>query len=132
MRVVLDTNIYISAIFWKGASYKIVGKAADGEFEAIASDEIIKELTNVLGRDFGRDKDEISEIIKSLRLFVRFVETKSKINAVKDDPADDRILECAVDSHSQYVITQDNHLLKLKNYNGVKIITPNEFLGQIA
>jgi len=128
LKVVLDTNVYISAIFWKGAPYRIVSKATKNEFAVFISQAIIKELANVLARDFERNEEEISTIINPLKLFVRFVETKSKINVIKDDPADDRILECAIDSNSQYIVTRDNHLLKLRNYKGIKIVTPIEFL----
>ena len=52
---------------------------------------------------------------------------KNKINAVKEDPDDDKIIECAIESNSEYILTYDNHLLKIKEYKGVKILRPEEF-----
>ena len=127
LKVVLDTNIYVSAIFWKGIPHKIVRKAADNEFLAFASNHILNELQTVLARDFGRNKDEISVIISSLNLFLKLVESKVKVDLVKADPPDDRILECALACNAKYIVSQDNHLLKLKEYRDIRIINPTEF-----
>ncbi|MDP3766172.1 MAG: putative toxin-antitoxin system toxin component, PIN family [Nanoarchaeota archaeon] len=130
-RVVLDTNVYISAIFWRGLPYRVVSKAADNGFAVFVSQDIINELMNVLARDFGRSKEEISAITDSLELFAKFVESKVMVNEIKEDSSDDRILECALASNSHYIVTQDNHLLKLKAYKDVKIVTPKEFLDLV-
>ena len=59
------------------------------------------------------------------------VHPKSKFNVVKDDPDDDKIIEAAVEGKAEYIITQDNHLLKLKEFKGIKIVTPKDFLELI-
>lgn len=131
LKIVLDTNIFVSAIFWKGIPYKIVRKAASNELVVFASGHILNELQTVLARDFGRSKDEISNIIDSIKLFLRLVEPNVKVDVIKADPPDDRILECALECNARYIISQDNHLLKLKDYKNIKIVTPKEFLDII-
>ncbi len=129
-RVVFDTNIYISSIFWKGDPYLVVNLAVEGEVEVFASSHILTEIRRVLARDFGRSKEEITAMIDPFS-FAKIVEPKIRIEIIKDDPTDDRILECAITSNSRYIVTQDNHLLKLKAYKGIKILRPAEFLREV-
>jgi uncharacterized protein len=126
--VVLDTNIYISAIFWKGMPHTIVQLAIKQEILAFISQDILDEIGKVLGRDFEYSKTEIKQAIDSLALFTHSVETTERILVVKDDPDDDRIVECAISAGASCIVSQDNHLLKLKEYRGVKILSPKQFL----
>ena len=128
MKVVLDTNIFISGIFWKGASNKVILNWKEGKFTLVTSLEAVSEIIKVL-KDF---KIKLSdEMIKEwIDLIVRnslIVELKEKIAAVKDDPKDNVFIETAVAGNVDYIISQDNHLLKLKEFRGIKIITPEEF-----
>ena len=128
MKVVLDTNIFISGIFWKGASNKVILNWKEGKFTLVASLEAISEIIKVL-KDF---KIKLSdEMIREwIDLIVRnsiIVEPKEKIVAVKDDPKDNIFIETAVAGNVDYIVSQDNHLLKLKEFRGIKIITPEEF-----
>jgi len=59
------------------------------------------------------------------------VEPKEKFNTIKDDPSDNKIIECAKEGKSDFIITNDNHLLKLKEFEGIRIVTPKEFLKQL-
>ena len=128
MKVVLDTNIFISGIFWKGSSNKVITNWREEKFTLVTSLEAISEIIKVL-KDF---KIKLSdEMIKEwVDLIVRnsiIVEPKEKINIVKDDPKDNIFIETAVVGNADYIISQDNHLLKLKDFGGIKIITPEEF-----
>lgn len=130
-RVVLDTNIFVSATFWKGKPYKIIHKALDKNIKVFVSKNILNELAKVLKRDFETDDKHIREIIDAYALFTGMVEPKEKINVIKEDPDDNMILECAVACKADFIVTQDKHLLKLKKYRKIKITTPNEFLDLI-
>ncbi|MBI2134739.1 putative toxin-antitoxin system toxin component, PIN family [Candidatus Woesearchaeota archaeon] len=128
MKVVLDTNIFISGIFWKGSSNRIITNWKEGKFTLVTSLESVSEIIKVL-KDF---KIKLSEgMIKEwIDLIVRnsiIVEPKEKIPIVKDDPKDNIFIETAVTGNVDYIISQDNHLLKLKEFRGIKIITPEEF-----
>ena len=128
MKVVLDTNIFISGIFWKGSSNRIIANWKEGKFTLVTSLEAISEVIKIL-KDF---KIKLSdEMIKEwVDLIVRnsmIVEPKEKIEAVKDDPTDNIFIETAVAGNVDYIVSQDNHLLKLKEFRGIQIITPDEF-----
>lgn len=88
--------------------------------------EILSEYQNVLKKDFGFSDGEIAESMENVLAFVTIVYPTLRIDAVKKDPKDNAILECALASHSQYLVTYDKHLLTLKEYQGVRIIRPEE------
>ena len=128
MKAVLDTNIFISGIFWKGASNKVILNWKEGKFMLVTSLGTISELIKVL-KDFKiKLPDEM--IREWVDLIVRnsiIVEPKEKIAIVKDDPKDNIFVEIAIAGNVDYIVSQDNHLLKLKEFRGIKIITPEEF-----
>ena len=128
LRVVLDTNIFVSSVFWRGNPYKIVQLALDKKIKVITSLEILKELEKVLKRNFEENEDFIIGQIDLILEYATVIKTISKINAVKDDPDDDKIVECAIDSKSDYIITGDPHLLRLKEFKEIRIVTAKEFL----
>ena len=128
---VLDSNIYISSVFWNSAPYIIVKKAINQEFSAYISSHIIYEIRKVLARDFDLQKQEIDDIVDALQQFTSFVEPKEKIVEIREDPDDDKILECAVACKAKYIVSYNNHLLKLKVFRGIKILTPKQFLDLI-
>lgn len=127
MKAVFDTNIFISGIFWEGSSNKALILWKEGKFTMVTSLKIISELIEVL-QDFKIKLPD--EMVKEWTdLIVRnsmIVEPKEKIEAV-NDPKDNIFIEIAVAGNVDYVISQDNHLLKLKEFRGIKIITPEEF-----
>ena len=129
MKVVLDTNIFISGIFWKGSSNRIITNWKEGKFALIASLGTISEITKVL-KDFKiRLPDEM--IREWIDLIIRnsiIIEPKEKISIIKDDSKDNIFIETAVAGSVDYIVSQDNHLLKLREFRGIKIITPEEFL----
>lgn len=133
MRIVPDTNVLISAAFWNGSSNEIIKKAENKEIELILSAPIIEEFTEVLSYE------EIQSKIKSKNLEMKMtaehliniskiVEPSEIIDVVKEDPDDNKFIEAAMEGKADYIITQDNHLLKLKKYKNIKIITPKDFL----
>jgi len=68
------------------------------------------------------------KILENVLSFANIIEPQEKIKIVKDDPDDDKIIECAIASNSEYIITYDQHLLKIKEYRSIKIVTPEEML----
>ncbi|MCK5283311.1 MAG: putative toxin-antitoxin system toxin component, PIN family [Nanoarchaeota archaeon] len=128
LKVVLDTNVFISSIFWQGNPYHIVRKVINKEITVFISDDIITEIKRVLSRDFELAKQEISDIIDSIAMFTYFIAPKEKIDVIKDDPTDNTILGCAIASDSKVIVSQDKHLLKLKKFRDVVILNPDEFL----
>lgn len=132
MKITVDTNFLISATQWDySVAHKLLTKLIEKNIYIFTTKDVLQEFSEVLERDFEYLSEEIVEIVEKVMTFVIIIETKKKIYVVKDDPDDNKILECAVDSNSQYIITYDQHLLNLKEFQGIKIVMPEEFLGII-
>ena len=132
MKVTVDTNVLISATFWYGDSNIIIKLIENKEIVLILSEEVIEEYANVLKYNEiqNKIKDKNLEMLHSLQKIISIstiIEPKNKLKIIKEDPDDNKILECAIEGKVDYIITQDNHLLKLKEFKGIKIITPKEF-----
>ncbi|MBI2652155.1 putative toxin-antitoxin system toxin component, PIN family [Candidatus Woesearchaeota archaeon] len=136
MKITADTNILISATFWYGDSFKIIKLVERKIINLILSKNIIQEYSEVL------KYDELQSKIKNKNLYTRYtlqkiisfseiIEPKEKVNIIMEDTDDNKVLECAKEGKAEYIITNDNHLLKLKEFGGIKIITPAEFLRLI-
>jgi len=130
MRVVLDTNIFISGIFWEGNfCSQIIDKWRDGKIELISSGKIIEELIETL-KDFKirLDDEEIEDWKNMIIENSMIVEPSEILDIIKEDPEDNKFLETAIEGEADFIISQNKHLLKLKEYNGIKIIKPEDVL----
>ena len=129
MKVVLDTNIFLSGIHWSGASNKVLREWFIGSFTLVSSPQINKELFTQL-RDFKiqMETEEIEwwEDVILERSFM--VIPKKKVNIVEKDPDDNKFIETALEGKVDYIVTQDKHLLNIEEFEGIKIVTPEEFL----
>lgn len=129
MRVVLDTNVYISAILFGGECEEILKIASQGLFDIIVSNKILDEIRSVLKGKFHWMDKQIFEVIKYIKDIAFIVNPEISLSLVKEDPSDNKIIECAVASKATYIVTGDkHHLLPIKEYAGIKIISPMEFL----
>ena len=128
---VLDTNIYVSATFWSGKPYLVVQKAINQDIITFISQNIIKELKRVLARDFNIQKGDIEEVVNAVLFFTHLIKPKETVSVIKDDPDDDRILECALACKADFIITQDKHLLKLKEFRKIKIVSAKRFIDLV-
>lgn len=133
MKVTLDTNFLISATQWDySVAHKLLKRMLRDKVEIFLSDDILKEFSGILKRDFNRSSEEINRIINNLTSFANLVDPSRKIEYIRVDPDDDRILECAVESSSDYILTYNKHLLNIENFEDIKIIKPEEFLKIIS
>ncbi|HUS88390.1 MAG TPA: putative toxin-antitoxin system toxin component, PIN family [Desulfosporosinus sp.] len=129
MRVVLDTNVLISAIVFGGNPRKLLEAILRGEPKLFLCDYILNELIGVLLRPkFDFPPDVIRSIISELNAISYVVTPTVRIRKIKEDPADNKILECALEANADYIISGDSHLLNQKVYRNVKVITPAEYL----
>ena len=129
MKIVLDTNQLISAFFWKGNEREVLEKCRTKELELLISPDILAELDTVLDRKFSVPEDKRAEYSKNIILVSRLVFPNQWIEAIKADPTDNRILECAVDGEADYIVSGDKHLLDLREYKGIKILKAKTFLS---
>ena len=90
--IVLDTNIFISAVFWEGKPYNVVKKAINQEIIVFISNYIIDEIRKVLVRDFNLEKQEIEDIVNAVLYFTHLIEPKESVTVIKDDPKDDTLI----------------------------------------
>jgi putative PIN family toxin of toxin-antitoxin system len=129
MKVVLDTNVLISAIVFGGNPRKLLEEILRGEPKLFLSDFILDELKGVLKRPkFGFPPEVILSIITELNAIGYIVTPSEKIRKIKEDPSDNRILECAMEAKADYIISGDIHLLSLKGHRNVRVIGPAEYL----
>jgi len=131
IKVVIDTNIYISAIFWGGKPRKIIDLGRDGKVLILTSSDITKEIAEKLQTRFKLDKEEVRQILLDLSSFTIPIHVTRQIQAVYDDPDDDKFIECAVSGNADYIVSGDRHLLQLKEYSDIKILKASEFLGLV-
>ncbi len=129
MKVVIDTNVFVSS-FFGGNPRRIVDLWRDGKITLCLSKDVLDEYIGVLQRIGLKDENEIEEL---LSLFAKgfnilFTTKTPKIKVVKDDPDDDKFIECAVRLKAEVIITGDNALKAMNEYMGVKILTPQQFL----
>jgi len=128
MRVVLDTNVFVSGIFWKGNfCSRIIEKWKEKRFNLASSMEVIKELINTLS-DFKiqMPKEMVNEWSNLIIENSIIVGPTIKIDAIKEDPKDNKFLEAAITGNADLIISQDKHLLKLKEYEKIKIVKPED------
>ncbi|MDI6786381.1 MAG: putative toxin-antitoxin system toxin component, PIN family [bacterium] len=131
LKVVLDTNVFISALFiFKGNPAKIIDFWMEDKYSLILSEFIVEEIIKVLYKK-GLQVLKIEELLSLMSQKSLMVNPKEKISAVKDDPSDNKFLECAISGKADYIVSGDRHLLNLKEYKGIKILTPKEFLEEI-
>ncbi|MDD4877543.1 MAG: putative toxin-antitoxin system toxin component, PIN family [Candidatus Nanoarchaeia archaeon] len=129
MRVVLDTNVLISAFIWENSvARKLLHSLLAAGTEIYASQEIMLEFQRVLKRDFNLADEDIIFAMKEIFISMKVITPMIKLDAVKDDKDDNKIIECAVAAQAEFILTYDVHLLNLKEYEGIKIIRPDLFL----
>ena len=129
MRVVFDTNIFISAFAIPGSlAEKAMLKIIEGGDILVLSKEIINEVLSVLSSKFSRDKEGLSHVAVILSELGELAKPTQKISIFKDDP-DNRILECAIHGKADALVTGDKEMLRLREYSGIKIIGLKEYIG---
>lgn len=127
-KIVFDTNVLISATLWNNSvAQKVLFRCIRENIQIFSSQEIIEEYKEILARDFDYEEQEIREILEKVFQFVNIVAPSVKVEVVKEDPDDNKIIECALESKAEYILSYDKHLLKLKEYQRIKIVRPEEF-----
>jgi len=128
MKMVLDTNVFISGIFWEGNfCSQIIDKWKKGSFQLVSSPKIVEELVRTLGSfKISMDRELIEEWKNLVIENSIIVDSATAIEAIKDDPEDNKFIEAAVYGEADFIVSQDNHLLKLKEYNKIKILNPEK------
>jgi len=131
IRLVLDTNTLISAIGWRDRKQRRILEAClFKKYLLIESDDLLKEFLTVISRPKFSfvSEEQKREFVTRLISHCEIVEPKKKLNIIKQDPADNKVLECSLAGKAHYIITGDRYLLNLKQFGKTAILTASEFL----
>lgn len=135
MRVVADTNVVVSRyVAPHGIVVRILNRWQQNAFDLLVSEAILAEYQRVLAYPrlrarHGLSDEQISAVVDDFREIGLLIEPEVSISAVEDDPDDDKFLECAVAGGAEYIVTGDSHLLNLKQFQGIQILSPAAFLA---
>lgn len=128
-KIVIDTNLYVSALGWGGKPKIIIDKVINSEFELIISRRQMEEIEQVLDYPkFDFKSEQKQKLLQILVEIASIIETK-EISGILDDPKDHCILEPANKMKIDYIITGDDDLLRLKKFKGAKIVKVADFLN---
>ena len=132
VKVVIDTNVLVSAVISKDSSpADVVRLAILGEIENYTSEDTLAEVERILNSEKVLQRirrEHKDDIIRIYRLISIKVSPKIRVNVIKRDPSDNKFLEAALEAKADFIITGDHHLLELREFRGVKILSPSDFL----
>ncbi len=132
-RVVLDSNVIISAFLFGGGPRRVLSHAMDGRVQCIISLALLDEVRDVLLRPkFGLTPDQVLIIIEELQELCRIVTPNQRVRVVKADPDDNKVIECALAGDAHFIISGDAHLLDLGPWQNIAILSPADFLDRMG
>jgi len=137
LKIVLDTNVFVSALINpRGKPAQILNYVFESKVRLFTSPSIIEELERVLSypklvKRHGLEKQELKKFVSDLLSILSLVEGKKAIELIAENPADNNYLSCAVDAKADFIVSGDIHLLNLREYEGIQIITPAQFLEML-
>ena len=137
MRAVLDTNTVVSALLWCGAPNGLLAAATAERIELYTSAALVAELTNVLGRAkfaprLARANRTVATLIAQYTGLAETIMAARIALTVLADPDDDHVLACALGARADLIVSGDMHLLNLKRYHHIRILSATAALGLIA
>jgi uncharacterized protein len=132
-RVVFDTNVLFSAIGWQGKPAECVGLVQSQKIQGITCVELLNELAEKLSIKLGFTEEQIAVILASFGTLFEVITISGALTGLQPDPDDDIVLECAVVGKATHIVTGDQkHLLPLKSFQDIQILTPAELLAAVS
>lgn len=131
MRIILDTNVFVSGVFFTGPPYQILKAWRHGKVKLILSPEILEEyqrVGKVLANEFP--SVDLQPILDFVTIKAEIIPAESLSERVSEDPDDDKFLACAISSKSKLIISGDKHLLRVSGFKGIKVIKPRLFIDE--
>ena len=131
MKIILDTNVFISGIFFSGPPSQILKAWQDKSFQIVLSEQILFEYQRVADELSSKyPQVEIAPIIELVTIHGQLIDTKGIDISVCEDPDDDKFIECAIAGKCGIIVSGDRHLLKLSEYKSINILRPRGFVEQ--
>ena len=133
LRAVVDTNVFVSAFLHPGRPlFQIVRLAAERRYRLLISPAIVRELGRVLEEEFDIEERVKIRRLKTLTRAAEIITPSITLDVIKEDPPDNRILECAVEGKADLIVSGNRHLLRLKSYQSIPIVRPIDFLRTLG
>lgn len=129
LKVVLDTNVYISAMVFGGIPRKIIQLGIERRILMVTSTAILLEVAGKLHEKFMWNEEKVKVAIKAISEIAGVVRPTITLDIVKKDLDDNKIIECALEANTDYIVTGDKHLLEIGQSEEIKILTPADFLS---
>ena len=130
-RIVLDTNVLISAILFGGKPRRVLDLVVSGLTDCTLSVAILDELKDVLQRPkFGFPADVCFHLIEALQGVCDIISPSIRVDVIRSDPDDNRILECAKEANAHFIVSGDSHLINLGVFEQITIVTPADYLKE--
>ncbi|HSG45610.1 MAG TPA: putative toxin-antitoxin system toxin component, PIN family [Anaerolineales bacterium] len=131
LKVVMDTNVFVSGVFFSGPPYQILNAWQSGEFELVVSQEILDEYRRVgeiLAKE--RPKIDLDPILNFVIEHAKVYKSAKLKESICEDPDDDKFFACALASGSKIIVSGDKHLLKVSGYKGIEVLKPRDFMDR--
>lgn len=131
MKIVLDTNVLVSALINEGAPRRLLFKIIKSKHQLITSEEILEELALVANEPKIKscvDQQDIADFLRDIATAAKILQTKSRFDVIEQDPDDDVILRTAYDARASYIVSGDRHLLQLRRFRRTRIVGVEEML----
>ena len=129
MKIVIDSNVFVSSFYYAGNPRKVFDRVTNGLDELFITDDILTEIVSVMSRDkFASNIDEIEAYIKIIESYSIKLSAKNVLQNVSRDKDDNKILQCAMDGNADFIITGDKDLLVLQEFKEIKIVKPSDYL----
>ncbi len=134
MKIVLDTNVVVSGFLWNGKPSELLERLDSGEAELLLSVGILEEIERVfedkkLKPMIEKSGQSVEAIMNKIYSMANIINPRMKLDVVQADPADNKVIECALEGKADYIVSGDKHLLNLREYKGIKIVKAAEMTG---
>jgi len=130
MKIVLDTNVFISGIFFGGPPSQILQSWRQSKTKIVLTEQILAEYQRI-GEELSAKYPSVNiePIIELFTIFGEFVETRGISETICEDPDDNKFIECAIASQIKLIVSGDKHLLNISGYKNIEVLKPREFVG---
>lgn len=128
-KVVIDTNVFISAFGWDGKPEAVLDLLENGSIANFVTPEIFEEVKRVVSYPKLKFSSSLqTKIIEFVFSYSRFLSSGKPVSLISDDPDDNKFIGCAISAHASFIISGDPHLLSIEQYRDISIVTPGQFL----
>lgn len=132
-RIVVDSNVIISGFLFGGNPARVLGAVVEGLARCCTSLPILDEVRGVLLRPkFGLSPEQALSFVEEFRLLCEVAAPRTAVHVINDDPADDKVLECAAEAKADVIVSGDSHLLDMGQWRSIRIVSPAEFMKTIG